>query len=103
MQQKYWKYDKIYIGLETYYVESIKNVTRKKRLHGDHAVEYKICDNTDIRNVSLNKFLAHTKTKDALTDYLAHQLLEFANKTSTKLVVAWRDKAEAPHCEVDCL
>ena len=42
-------------------------------------------------------------TKDALTDYLAHKLLQHAHQTSQKYVVAWRAEAAASHCAVDFL
>ena len=100
MMNKFQQYDEVHIVFDTYKTESIKNMTRNKRLHGGNIAEYKINDNTDLRNVSMKKLLSHIRTKDALTDYLAHQILQHAKTTSKNYVVAWRDEAAATHFSV---
>jgi hypothetical protein len=103
MQNKYWKYDEVHIIFDTYYDSSIKSLTRSRRLLGEEPCQFKIGDNTNIANISMKKFLSHIRTKDALTDYLAHKLLENARKTGQKLVVAWRDQASGTHFDADIL
>jgi hypothetical protein len=51
----------------------------------------------------MKKLLSHIRTKDALTDYLTHQILQHAKTTSKNYVVAWRDESAATHCSVDFL
>ena len=104
MNNKYQHYDEVHIVFDdSYNADSIKNLTRSKRLQGTNANEYKIMDNTDIHNINMKKLLSHIRTKDALTDYLAHKLLQHAHQTSQKYVVAWRAEAAASHCAVDFL
>lgn len=103
MLRKYGQYDEVHFVFDSYLKESIKNVTRKKRLHGEIGSEYKICDNTDIQNVNMKKLLSHIRTKDALTDYLAQKLLQSGRQNSKNYVVAWRAEAAATHCAVDFL
>jgi len=59
MMNKFQQYDEVHIVFDTYKTESIKNMTRNKRLHGGNIAEYKINDNTDLRNVSM-KNSCHT-------------------------------------------
>ena len=103
MLSKYGHFDEVHFVFDSYTKESIKNLTRNKRLHGDNASEYKICDNTDIHNVNMKKLLSHIRTKDALTDYLAYKLLQSAQQNAKNYVVAWRAEAAATHCAVDFL
>lgn len=103
MLRKYGQYDEVHFVFDSYLKESIKNVTRKKRLHGEIGSEYKICDNTDIQNVNMKKLLSHIRTKDALTDCLAQKLLQSGRQNSKNYVVAWRAEAAATHCAVDFL
>ena len=103
MMNKYQHYDEVHIVFDTYRAESIKNLTRSKRSIGEIAAEYKITDSTDLRTVSMKKLLSHIRTKDALTAYLAHQLVSHAKKTCKSYVVAWRTEAAASHRSVDSL
>lgn len=103
MFSKYDKYDEIHIVFDSYRSDSIKHLTRDKRLHGDHASQYKIMDNTDVKNVTMKKLLSHITTKDDLTDYLAHKILQKADESSKRYVVAWRAEAAASHCAVEFL
>jgi len=63
MQNKYLKYDEVNIGFDSYHECSIKNLTRNRLLHDEEASQYKIGDNTDITNVSLNKLQSHIHNK----------------------------------------
>jgi len=49
----------------------------------------------------MKKLLLHIRTKDSLTTYLAHQLLNHAKQTCKSYVVAWRTQAAASHRSVD--
>jgi hypothetical protein len=66
MMNKYQQYDEVHIVFDTYNAESIKNMIRNKRLHGCNAAEYKITDNTDLRNVSMKKTLVTHSDKGCL-------------------------------------
>lgn len=103
IQKKYWQYDELHIVFDVYFENSIKNPTRVKRLCGGTAAQYKICDTTDISKIDMKKFLSHIRTKDELTNYLAHKIFSHAKKCSKKFVVSWRTEVSATHCSLECL
>jgi len=100
--QRYSEYDEVHLVFDRYDIgDSLKTSTREKRLGGHKAVAYHITDTTSIPRVSMHNLLAHTKTKDELTAYLAHKVLEHARIQGKNVVVAWRDHAEATHRQVE--
>jgi len=68
---KYGNYDELHLVFDSYRDQSIKNVTRDKRLHGGVSTRFSICDCTDISSVSMKKLLSHSTTKDELTHYFS--------------------------------
>ena len=68
---KYGKYDEIHIIFDSYVKNSIKAITREKRLHGIEPIEFKIMDSTVITNVTMKKLLSHPDTKDELSAYIS--------------------------------
>jgi len=103
IERKYRQYDDFHIVFDSYQQQSIKNITRDKRLHGTAATKYKIYDNTDISAVSMKKLLSHIDTKDHLTEYLSKKLLEHARTWHQTCIVAWRSEAASTHGDFSCL
>lgn len=79
-------YDEIIVVFDTYKPESLKQRTRERRNLGQLPVEYQIKDETNIKNITMNKFLSHYKTKKHLTEYLADKIIEYA-ASSPKVVI----------------
>ena len=79
-------YDEIIGVFDTYKDSSLKYATRESRRQGKAPVQYKIHDDTQIKHVTMKKFLSHNKTKSDLTDYLAMKVMIY-NKDSPKLIV----------------
>jgi hypothetical protein len=101
-QQRYSEYDEVHLVFDRYDIgESLKTSTRERRLGGTKAVAYHITDTTSIARVSMHNLLAHIKTKDELTAYLAHKVLAHALTNGKNIVVAWGDHAEATHRKVN--
>ena len=78
------------IVIDSYHEQSLKNITRDKRLHGTAATKYKIYDNTDMSTMNMKKKLSHIDTKDQLTEYLSAKLMEHTTTWHQTCVVAWR-------------
>ena len=70
LENKYWKHTEVHLVFDSYMKDSIKQLTREKRQQGLVPIHYKVRDETDISNVTMIKLLAHTSTKDELTEYL---------------------------------
>ena len=62
---------------------------------------YHITDSSSIAKVSMKYLLAHVKTKDKMTAYLAEKILHHAVVNRKNIVVAWCDKADASHKTVN--
>ena len=97
--EKYETYDEVHLVFDRYDIGdvSLKASTRERRLAGNKAVAYHITDTSSIAKVSMKNLLAHVKTKDEMTTYLAEKILQHAVLHRKNLVVAWRDKADASH------
>ena len=54
---------------------------------------YHITDSMSVENMNLKRLLAHTKTKDQITAFLAQKMLDHSREHSLKLEVSWRNKA----------
>lgn len=78
-------------------------MTRDRRQHEGFATQYKICDTTNITNITMKKFLSHIRTKDELTVYLSQKMIAHAKTVNMKCVVAWRSAVSATHCSMDYL
>ena len=103
IEKKYWEYDEVHLVFDTYTDNSIKSMTRQKRLQGTAPTHYKIMDSTNIANLTMKKLLSHTSTKDELTAYLAQKTLQHAQVTNKDFVVAWRTEVASSHCSLDYL
>ena len=80
---------------------SLEEATREKRQGGQDAVYYRITDSTKISSVSMKKLLSHTKTKMALTTYLADKAMtHFSRQGGRRFVVAWGSECKATHKDV---
>lgn len=79
-------YDEIILVFDTYKPNSLKSTTREKRRQGKDPIQYQIRDDTNIRHVTMSRFLSHDQTKAALTEYLAEKTLDY-NRESSKLVI----------------
>lgn len=100
--RKYNDYDEVHLVFDRYDIadSSLKTNTREKRLAGSEAVAYHITDSTSISHVSMKSLLAHTKTKDNITTYLAEKMTKHGQKNRKHVVVAWRDQAKGTHRDV---
>ena len=109
--EKYKAYDEVHLVFDDYTVtNSLKTATRQKRQGISASVHYKIGDTTKIQHITMKRLLSHTKTKDELTDYLSKKMMEDAENTGNKFVVAWRQNvsyttediyADSSHEEAD--
>ena len=68
---------------DTYRADSLKSATRDNK--GQVSIQYQVRDDTNIRHISMSRFLSHDKMKDDLNDYLAAKILEY-NRGSAKLI-----------------
>lgn len=92
---KYRTFSEVHVVFDTYIDNSLKAAERLRRQKGIPSVQYKIDRNTNIKTVTLQKLLSHTKRKDELTEFLSKALLAAAAKLNINVVVAYRQNAEA--------
>lgn len=100
---KYLKYDELHIIFVSYVENSIKSITREKRLHGIAPVQFKIMDSTVITNVTMKKLLSHSHTKDELSACISQKVIYPAEGKNINLVVAWRTEVASTHCDLGFL
>ena len=100
---KYGKYDEIYMIFDSYVKNSIKAITREKRLHGIELIQFKIMDSTVITNVTMKKLLSHPDTKDELSAYISEKVFHHAGERNVNLVVTWREEIASTHCDLGFL
>ena len=76
--EKYETHDEVHLVFDRYDIGdvSLKASTRERRLAGNKAVAYHITDTSSIAKVSMKNLLAHVKTKDEMTAYLAERILQ---------------------------
>ncbi|KAG1680871.1 Multidrug resistance-associated protein 1 [Nymphon striatum] len=80
------RYDDVIVVFDTYKPDSLKETTRQKRRQGKDLVQYQVHDDTNIKHLTMSRFLSHDKTKAALTEYLAEKILEYS-RDSPKLMI----------------
>ncbi|KAG1712215.1 Tyrosine-protein kinase Btk29A [Nymphon striatum] len=80
------RYDEVIVVFDTYKPDSLKETTRQKRRQGKDPVQYQVHDDTNIKHLTMSRFLSHDKTKAALTEYLAEKILDYS-RDSPKLVI----------------
>lgn len=103
MEDKFKSYDEVHLVFDSYITGSLKTATREFRQQKSEPVQYKITPSTVISKVTMTQLLAHDKTKDDLTDFLAQEFVVFGTKKVKKFVVSWQDKASASHMDVSRL
>ena len=81
-----YSYDEIILAFDTYKPDSLKKTTREKRQQGQDPIRYQVSDDTNIKHISMSRFLSHEQTKADLTEYLAEKTLEY-NKDSSKVII----------------
>jgi len=79
-------FDHIILVSDTYKQDSLKSTTRSKRRHGKASVQYQVKDDTNIKHITMSRFLSHERTKADLANYLANKTLEY-NRYSDKVIV----------------
>ncbi|KAG1652800.1 hypothetical protein GQR58_026051 [Nymphon striatum] len=80
------RYDEVIVVFDTYKPDSLKETMRQKRRQGKDPVQYQVHDDTNIKHLTMSRFLSHDKTKAALTEYLAEKILDYS-RDSPKLVI----------------
>ena len=71
IEWKYKRYDQVHVVFDSYKEQLIKHITTDKRLLVATATKYKIYDNTDISDITMEKYMSYfsqTFTNDPLTD-----------------------------------
>ena len=87
--EKYDSMDEIHIVFDRYDIDaSLKQATRVRRLGNQMPIAYHITDSTNISKVPMKKLLAHSKTKEELTNYLSEKLLHHGRYAGKNVVVA---------------
>ena len=79
-------FDEVIVVFNTYKIDSMKSTTKQKRRKGKDPVQDQVRDETNIRHITMSRFLSHQQTKADLTEYLAEKTLDY-NKDASKLVI----------------
>lgn len=96
--------EEIHVIFDRYDINSsLKSATRKKRQCDNYGVKYHINDTTNVAKTTMKKLLSTSQTKDALTCYLAENLLRNASERDIKLVVAWRSDCKTSFMDMSYL
>ena len=101
--QNYDQYNETHLDFDRYdeAAVSLKASTRKRCLAGGNAIGYHITGTTAVGKLGMKQILSHSSTKDELNAYLAQEVLHHTADNGKCIVVAWRDKADASHREVN--
>ena len=81
-------FSEVILVFDTYKPNSLKEKTREKRRQGKAPIQYKIADDTNIKHISIARFLSHEKTKADLTDYLAKAILDYKKESIQLFITA---------------
>jgi hypothetical protein len=83
----------IIVSFDTYLLFSLKQLTRQRRKGDVEPIEYDVSETTDISKVSLKQLLSHSKTKNALTKFLASTIHDHLKKKNKSFIVAGNGKS----------
>ena len=70
-------YEEIILVFDRYRNDYMKHATRDKRRQGRAAMQYQVRDDTNIKHITMSRFLSYDKTKGDLTNYLAATVQEY--------------------------
>jgi hypothetical protein len=86
-------YNEVRVLFDRYLDVSLKHMTRTKRVSKTPVVHYHVTDSTPVRN--MKTFLAHVRTKDEVTCYLAEKLLAAFKQEKKAVVVSFRNVVQS--------
>jgi hypothetical protein len=78
--------DEVIVVFDTYWADFLKNRTWQKIWKGNDTLQYQVRDETNIRHITLSRFLSHDQTKADFTENLPEKTLHY-NKDSRKLII----------------
>jgi hypothetical protein len=86
-------YKEVRVLFDRYLDVSLKHMTRTQRVSKMPLVHYHVTDSTLVRN--MKTFLAHVRTKDEVTCYLAEKLLAAFKQEKKAVVVSFRNVVQS--------
>ncbi|CAH0384973.1 unnamed protein product [Bemisia tabaci] len=92
---KFGHYNEVHVVFDTYFSDSLKKDARENRSQGKDPVQYRISAEMKVGSISMARLLAHEKTKDEITAFLAEKILKITSEAKKKFIVSWRDKAQS--------